>query len=96
MSVESARAFCMRMMSDDEFRESLGKAGSAEGITALLKKENYEFNKHDLLKIVGELSGKKLTAEELETMVCEFYAEEVASGGDSSALETVQTWFRSI
>jgi len=96
MSVESARAFCMRMMSDDEFRGSLGKAGSAEAISEIMKKEKYDFNQHDLLKIVGELTGKKIAPEELEGMVCEFYAEEVAATGDSSALETVKVWFRSI
>ena len=73
MSIESARAFCMRMMSDDEFRDSLGKAESAETIRDIIKKDQYDFNKHDLLKIVSELTGKKLEAEQLEDMVCGIY-----------------------
>jgi len=50
MSVESARAFCMRLMADDEFRDSLGKAASPEAIAEIMKKENYDFSQHDLLK----------------------------------------------
>ena len=40
MSVESARAFCMRLMADDEFRDSLGKAASPEAIAEIMKKED--------------------------------------------------------
>ena len=40
MSIESARAFCMRMMSDDEFRETLGKAENAAVIRDLIQKAN--------------------------------------------------------
>ncbi|MBQ9770784.1 MAG: Nif11-like leader peptide family RiPP precursor [Lentisphaeria bacterium] len=95
MSVESARAFCMKMMSDDEFRDSLGQVESADGIRDIIANAGFSFNKFDLLKIVGELMGKKIEAEELEGMVCGFYEEEVAAE-NPKAVENVTEWFRSL
>ena len=43
MSVESAKAFCVRMMSDEDFRNVIGSAGTADEIAAIVKKE-YDFN----------------------------------------------------
>ena len=95
MSVESARAFCMRLMADEEFQASLGKAESVDAIKKIIKKDNYDFTRHDLLKIVGELTGKKMTSEELEHEVVGFYRDEVATG-NPKAVENVTGWFRSI
>lgn len=95
MSVESARAFCMRLMADEEFQASLGKAESVDAIKKIIKKDNYDFTQHDLLKIVSELTGKKMTAEELEHEVVGFYRDEVATG-NPKAVENVTGWFRSI
>ena len=95
MSVESARAFCMRLMADEEFQASLGKAESVDAIKEIIKKDNYDFTQHDLLKIVSELTGKKKTAEELEHEVVGFYRDEVATG-NPKAVENVTGWFRSI
>ena len=95
MSVESARAFCMRLMADDEYRDSLGKAASPEAIAEIMKKENYDFSQHDLLKIVSELTGKKMSAEELEKEVVGFYRDEVAAD-NPAAVENVTAWFRSL
>lgn len=95
MSVESARAFCMRLMADDEFRDSLGKAASPEAIAEIMKKESYDFSQHDLLKIVSELTGKKMSAEELEKEVVGFYRDEVAAD-NPAAVENVTVWFRSL
>lgn len=95
MSVESARAFCMRLMADEEFQDSLGKAESVDAIKEIIKKDNYDFTQHDLLKIVSELTGKKMTAEELEHEVVGFYRDEVATG-NPKAVENVTGWFRSI
>ena len=95
MSVESAPAFCMRLMADDEFRDSLGKAASPEAIAEIMKKENYDFSQHDLLKIVSELTGKKMSAEELEKEVVGFYRDEVAAD-NPAAVENVTAWFRSL
>ena len=95
MSVESARAFCMRLMADEEFKASLGKAESVDAIKEIIKKDNYDFTRHDLLKIVGELTGKKMTSEELEHEVVGFYRDEVATG-NPKAVENVTGWFRSI
>lgn len=95
MSVESARAFCMRLMADEEFQTSLGKAESVDAIKEIIKKDNYDFTQHDLLKIVSELTGKKMTAEELEHEVVGFYRDEVATG-NPKAVENVTGWFRSI
>ena len=95
MSVESARAFCKRLMADEEFQASLGKAESVDAIKEIIKKDNYDFTQHDLLKIVSELTGKKMTAEELEHEVVGFYRDEVATG-NPKAVENVTGWFRSI
>lgn len=95
MSVESARAFCMRLMADEEFQASLGKTESVDAIKEIIKKDNYDFTQHDLLKIVSELTGKKMTAEELEHEVVGFYRDEVATG-NPKAVENVTGWFRSI
>ncbi len=96
MSIESARAFCMRMMSDDEFRDSLTKVQSAADITAIVSRE-YDFSKHDLLKIVCELTGKKIAEDELEKMVCGFYEEELAAAsGNKDAVKHVSEWFKSL
>ncbi len=96
MSVESARAFCMRLMSDDEFRDGLGKVTSAEAIRELINKE-YEFNQHDLLKAVSEYSREEIKADKLEAMICEFYQEELASnGGNPDAVKYVSEWFKSL
>ena len=95
MSVESARAFCMRLMADDEFREGLEKAASVEAIVGIMKSENYDFSQHDLLKIVSELTGKKMTAEELEKEVVGFYRDEVAAD-NPQAVDNVTAWFRSL
>lgn len=95
MSVESARAFCMRLMTDEEFQANLGKAESVDAIKEIIKKDNYDFTQHDLLKIVSELTGKKMTAEELEHEVVGFYRDEVATG-NPKAVENVTGWFRSI
>lgn len=95
MSIESARAFCMKLMSDDEFRDSLGQAESAAGIREIIAGTGLSFSKFDLLKIVGELTGKKIEADELEAMVCGFYEEEVAAE-NPKAVENVTEWFRSL
>ena len=95
MSVESARAFCMRLMADEEFQASLGKAESVDAIKEIINKDTYDFTRHDLLKIVGELTGKKMTSEELEHEVVGFYRDEVATG-NPKAVENVTGWFRSI
>ena len=36
MSVELAKAFCVRLMSDDEFRDAIGRATSAKEIADLV------------------------------------------------------------
>ena len=95
MSIESARAFCMKMMSDDEFRDFLGQADSAEAIKEIISAAGFSFSKFDLLKIVGELTGKKIEADELEKMVSEFYQEEVAAGNPKAA-ENIAKWFRTL
>ena len=37
MSIELAKAFCVRLMSDDEFRDAVGRAASAKEIADLHK-----------------------------------------------------------
>ena len=48
MSVESAKAFCVCMMSDEDFRNAIGSAASAEAISDLMKAENYDFTQDEL------------------------------------------------
>ena len=95
MSVESAKAFCVRMMSDDQFRDQIGSAPTADAIATLVKAEQYDFSQSDLRKVIGEIMGKKIEAEELEGMVCGFYEEEVAAE-NPKAVENVTEWFRSL
>ena len=95
MSIESAKAFCARMMSDDAFRDSLGSASSAECIAEILKKEDYDFSKNELLKVISELIGKELKPEDLTKMVCEVYEEEINTDGKGSA-EAVAEWLNTL
>ena len=95
MSVELAKAFCVRLMSDDEFRDAIGRAASAKEIADLVAANNYTFNKHDLLKVVSELSGKQVDMEHLSAMICEVYEEEIKSG-DSGSTEAVAEWLASL
>lgn len=90
MSVESAKAFCVRLMSDDEFRDALGCATDAAAIAEIVKKE-YDFSKEDLLKVIAELMGKKIAMEDLKALVCEAYDEEINTEGKGSS-EAVAAW----
>ena len=91
MSVELAKAFCVRLMSDDDFRDAVGRASTAKEIADLVAANNYTFTKHDLLKTVSELAGKKIDMEHLSAMICEVYEEEIKSG-DSGSTEAVAEW----
>ena len=90
MSLELAKAFCVRLMSDDEFRDAIGRAASAKEIADLVAANNYTFSKHDLLKTVSELAGKKIDMEHLSAMICEVYEEEIKTEGGSA--EAVAEW----
>ncbi len=94
MSVESAKAFCVRMMSDEDFRNVIGSAGTADEIAAIVKKE-YDFNKEDLLRVISELTGNKVAMEDLKAMVCEVYEEEINTEGKGST-EAVAGWLDSL
>ncbi len=94
MSVESAKAFCVRMMSDEDFRNVLGSATCACTIAETVKKE-YDFSREDLLKVISELTGKKVAMEELKAMVCEVYEEEINTEGKGSS-EAVAAWLDSL
>ncbi len=91
MSVESARAFCVRMMSDDEFRNAISAAETVEAIDSVLGTE-YEFSKSELARVVGEFVGRKLDDEELQEMVCGFYQEEL--NADPATCEVVVSWLK--
>lgn len=94
MSIELAKAFCVRLMSDDEFRDAIGRAASAGEIADLVAANNYTFTKHDLLKTVSELAGKKIDMEHLSAMICEVYEEEIKTEGGSA--EAVAEWLASL
>jgi len=70
MAVESVKAFCVRMMSDEDFRNELGKAQDAAAISAIISKE-YSFTREEFLKGIAEIAGKKVPMEELKQMIYE-------------------------
>ena len=71
MSMECARAFVVRLMSDEEFRGKLAKVTAAAEIDALIA--DYSFTKDELAKIVGEFMGHKLADGELEKLIGEAF-----------------------
>ena len=83
MSMESARAFVVRLMSDEEFRGKLAKVTSGAEIDSLLAE--YSFTKEELEKIVGEFMGHKLADGELEKLIGEAF-EGMETGADSVAV----------
>ena len=80
MSMESARAFVVRLMSDDEFRGKLAQVTSVAEIETLVAE--YSFTKEELEKIVGEFMGHKLAEGELENLVGGAF-EGIETGADS-------------
>ena len=95
MSVESARSFCVRMMSDDEFRDNLGNAGDAACIEKTVTDGGYDFTKSDLLHVISEMTGKKIDMDGLRKMVLEVYEEEISSEGKGST-QAVAAWLDSL
>ena len=95
MSLESAKAFCVRLMADDEFRSKIGSCAAASEIAEILKAESYDFSRHDLLKVIGELNGQQIEMEQLTAMVCEVYEQELKSGKGGS-VDAVKEWLSSL
>ena len=85
MSMESARAFVVRLMSDAEFRGQLAKVKAAAEIDALVT--DYSFTKDELAKIVGDFMGHKLAEGELEKLIGEAF-EGQETGPESIAVIT--------
>ncbi|MBR2426317.1 MAG: Nif11-like leader peptide family natural product precursor [Lentisphaeria bacterium] len=96
MSIESAKAFCVRMMSDDEFRGKIGAAETANVITELVNAERYDFSKNDLRKVISEIIGKNIEPEELTAMVCEVYESEIKAQGGTGSAQAVADWLNSL
>ena len=92
MSVELAKAFCVRMMSDEDFRNSLLNVTSPDEVRKIVDAE-YSFSKEDLGKIIGEIVGHKLEEGELEKLICEFFAEQT---DNEEACKSVIAWIASI
>ena len=95
MSAESARAFCVRMMSDEDFRDALSNVKAAAEIEKIIADEKYDFQKADLNKVVGEVVGHKLEDGELEKLVCGFYEEQMAAG-NADACKVVVEWIHNL
>ena len=57
MSAEIARAFCVRMMTDEDFRAALAGVRETAEIDKIMADEKYSFTKDDLNKVVGEVVG---------------------------------------
>ena len=90
MSAESARAFCVRMMSDEDFRAALGKVKSTAEIDKLVSAD-YNFTKPEFAKVIGEFVGHKLEEGELEKLICGFYEEQMEAG-DTDVCKVVIEW----
>ena len=85
MSMESARAFVVRLMSDEDFRGKLAKVKAAAEIDAMVTE--YTFTKEELAKIVGEFMGHKLADGELEKLIGEAF-DGMETGSESVAVIT--------
>ncbi|GEM_PF-792516 len=96
MAVESAKAFCVRLMTDDDFREAICAATTAETISKLVADNGFSFTQHDMLKAVKEMSGKDVKKEELVALICEVYEEEIKSEDSTGSVEAVADWVRSL
>ena len=83
MSMESARAFVVRLMSDEEFRGKLAIVKAEAEIDSLVSE--YSFTKEELSRIVGEFMGHKLAEGELDKLIGEAFE------GQETSPETVQT-----
>ena len=92
MSVELAKAFCVRMMSDEDFRNSLLTVKSVEEVRQIVDAE-YSFSKEDLGKIIGEIVGHKLAEGDLEKLICEFFEEQT---DNQEACKSVIGWVSSL
>lgn len=95
MSAESARAFCVVMMSDEDFRAKLAAVKTPEEINAVLAAEGYDFKKAELEKVVGEFMGKTLAPGELDQLVYGFYEEQIASG-NKEVCDVVASWMKNL
>ena len=89
MSMERARAFAVRLMSDEEFRGKLAKVASVAEIETLVAE--YSFTKEELEKSVGEFMGHKLAEGELEKLVGEAF-EGMDTGADS--VNVIAGWLK--
>ena len=95
MSAESARAFCVVMMSDEDFRAKLAGAKTPAEITSILAEEGYDFKKAELAEVVGEFMGRTLDPAELDTLVYGFYEEQLAAG-DKEVCNAVAAWMKDL
>lgn len=96
MSVESAKAFCVHLMSDDQFRDLIGAATNSVEIAKIVADHGYSFSQHDLLKTVSELAGKKIEQEKLIEMICEVYEEEIKCAGSNGSSQAVAEWIKGL
>lgn len=89
MSMESARAFCVRLMSDEDFRNQVVRAKDMETIKTLTA--DYSFVKAELEKVIGEFVGHKLEIGELSRLIGDFFAEQL-EGGPGESCQLVLDW----
>ena len=89
MSMESARAFIVRLMSDEEFRGKLAKVTAASEIDTLIA--DYSFTEEELSKVVGESMGHKLAEGELENLIGEAFEDQHAS---PESIAVIKAWLQ--
>ena len=87
MSMESARAFVVRLMSDEDFRGQLAKVKATAEVDELVR--DYSFSTEELSKIVGEFMGHKLAEGELEKLIGEAFEGQETS---EEAVRVITDW----
>lgn len=92
MSLELAKAFCVRLMSDEDFRNALLNVKSVEEVKQLVDAE-YSFSKEEFGKVIGEVAGHKLAEGELEVLIREFVEEQSAP---AEACSSILAWLNTL
>jgi predicted ribosomally synthesized peptide with nif11-like leader len=66
MSKESAKAYLERLEKDSDFKKKVQSAADDDSRWAVVKNAGFDFTKEELIEVMQEKSGRKLTDAELE------------------------------
>jgi predicted ribosomally synthesized peptide with nif11-like leader len=62
MSIDSAKAFIERMKTDEEFKNRVIQAETAEARKAIVEEEGFDFTKKEINSVTSQLSDEELDA----------------------------------